>query len=450
MVPSVIETLLQSPWSERVHVVPEEADVACARSARLTGATILSDDSDLSAYNLNRGSVAVLQTLEKTQQRQSGGASELTVSCICPEIVAQSLRIPSVQRLAFQRSLDSRGTTPVIAERARTSVIKTKQNEFKTFKTTYHISECWWPDADLNLLDPRIAEHVVHINEHEPSSTPRLYLPLLHEDPDRDYSWSYGQGLRQLAYSLYASLADPAPLKGTVIEYARKGARVGTTDVTHLDSNELDAAVCAALEDLRHVGAWLPIQWWAYALRRVVKQKLDAGKSISLGDVQALLLGQADNPLECSWSTLHLHANIQAVLYSTRILRQLLQYAQKGERTSELGQLLTVDELEMALADLPSIAELFLNVEELRLLALARPEETKAMIERVKLFLEEHDAGFTNPYLPAIRHVEGPHEGFDTPRKRPKWTKKQKSPPVAPRGNIFDLLAQRSSGSESD
>lgn len=449
MVPAVIEALYKSPVGDRAHIVPEEADAACARMARETGSAILSNDSDMSIYDLGQEScVAFLHSLERVYHGRSTTTSELKISCICPSDVSKRLKIDSLLRLAFQRSLDGSVTTAIVAERARQTLTETNQAAFETFATEYLVNDQHFGEISLGELDPRTAEFVVQTLPFRAATSPHVYLPVIHEDPSRDSSWLYGQQLRQLAYSLHLGLSESARALESVSEYARKGDRIATSSIPLLKGNRLLSAASAVLHDLERTSPKTPLQWWMYALHLVVQQKLDFGKTVT-PESMATLLGSKGNHFKCSWSDVHLHANIQAVLYSARMLQQILQYNSSFRNRTGLNGL-PLEKLAMALSRLPSIAELFLCIEEVNALSRAQSHKAKDMLEEFYALIKEDELRSVNDQGTSTSTTQvGPrsNEVFETPRKRIKMTKKARCTSQQ-QTNMFRLLASDDASSD--
>lgn len=444
MVPAVIEALLKSPLGERVHVVPEEADVACARMARTSGSAILSNDSDMSIYDLGPGNcVALLHTLEEISYRLPVAKSGLTISCICPSDISKRLKINSLLRLAFERSLDGTVTTATVAERARKQPTDANQGAFESFAAEYLVADQQWTGDSLRPLDPRTAEFVVGTFSSGATTSPHVYLPIIHEDPTRDSSWSYGLELRQIAFSLYSVVSEPATPSKSVVEYARKGGRIAATDIPVLRGYNLHPAASAVLADLQLRSPATSLQWWLYALHRVVRQKLDAGKIVTHANIDAVL-GLKGTRSKCTWSDVHLHANIQAVLYSARMLAQLLQYVGRSKRGAD-SRVIPAEELTAVLSKLPSSAELFLSIEELRALCWSQLDPSKYMLEGVFALIREHDVKSTHERgdltTAAAEDPLGSDGVFETPRKRIKTASSARHTSLQQKKNMFHLLA---------
>lgn len=443
MVPAAIEALAKTPVGERVHVVPEEADVACARMARKTGSAILSNDSDLSIYDLGQQScLAFLHTVEKVCHVQPSTTSELNISCICPSDVSKRLKIDSLLCLAFERSLDGTTTTAIVAQRARQALAEADQTRFDAFAAEYLVGDQHREETSLTGLDPRTAEFVVQTLPFRATTSPRVYLPIIHEDSTRDSSWSYGQQLRQLAYCLHSGLSESATTLESVSEYARKGDRIAMTNLPLLKGHCLVSAASAVLDDLDRKTLTKPLHWWMYALRLVVQQKLDSGKKVTPESI-ATLFGAKGSPFKCNWGDVHLHANIQAVLYSARMLQQILQYNSPFKTRPELDAL-SLQRLAVALSRLPSIAELFLSIDEVKASTKDQSDATNDMLEEVYALIKEYDLGSANKpgstAASGATNVTGAAEVFETPRKRIKTTKKTRRA-TPQQTNMFRLLA---------
>ncbi|EXJ58779.1 hypothetical protein A1O7_06209 [Cladophialophora yegresii CBS 114405] len=405
MVASVIEALstADSPWSRSVHIVPGEADLYCALAAQTSAGkvAVLTNDADLAVHELGgRGCVALLHSLEKKQRKSAPRGLEFTVLCLDPAHTASRMNVDSLFAFGFERFLDSNASTAIIRERARNaSSLHQMKSEHTTFLEEFLPSMPVSANSQLNLnsLDPRTAELVVGLDD-----SPYVYLTPILEDPQRDSSWSYGAHIRQLGYTLLSSstrsrnarLTQPA---APVTEYARKGQRISSATVTALKPSdaiprmaELESLLAiyisppspgAAVNDRTALPAW-----YALAIHLVHQEKVKLDKSpLTLTQV-ARLFGLPQTaaltfkiPPRISWEDIHLLANIQAVLYSLRMLYQITGYIMNQmQLPSESAAMASphpgnseglptgIAALHSTLSNMPSIADLLLDITHLR------------------------------------------------------------------------------------
>ena len=391
MVASAIEALrLDSIWQDAVLVVPEEADIACARAVScIDGAAVLSNDSDLALYDIGPGNRLIFLNSLEMQEQTPPQLTHIYGQAIDPSKIAVRFRVPSMLRFGFERYLNSSTSTAIIVQNARDdSRCMSMEHEYETFSAQYQTSQQGSIGLDGSHFDPRIAEiyNQVHASV-EPAESVCIYLPILHEDSMRTSSWSYGTDLRQAAYSLIGHNASKA-----FREYARKGARIADTIVTTLNGrkllrmisqimtlleavtrseNDQPLAVCAGLK---------VIAWWTLALHVVISTKLSGGQEANMQSAERIF-GVGSTSLEHAvvWDDLHLHANAQAVLYSLRILKQVLS-RDAALDDADVPVRYQLDQLKRRLHGMPTIADLFLDPWRLRELAVSVGSESMSMV----------------------------------------------------------------------
>ncbi|ETI22249.1 hypothetical protein G647_06322 [Cladophialophora carrionii CBS 160.54] len=443
MVASVIEALSATdrPWSRRVHIVPGEADLYCARAAQASTAkvAILTNDADLAVHELGeRGCMALLHSLEKRQRRSATKGLEYTVLCLDPAHTASRMDVDSLFAFGFERFLDSSVSTAVIRERAREpSSLDRMKSEYNTFLEEFLPSMPADTQLKLEGLDPRTAELIVGLDD-----SPHLYLTPIFEDPQRDSSWLYGADIRQLGYTLLLSSTrsrneTPRQPAAPVTEYARKGQRIASATVTGLKPAdtiprmaELEALLAiyvppsspgTAVSDTTALPAW-----YALAICLVHQEKVRLGKSfITLAQVVRLFgLPQTPafpfkTPPRISWEDVHLLANTQAVLYSLRMLYQITRYimnqlqdpsesaAMASSDSGNVEELSTgIATLHSTLSNMPPIADLFLDIPHLRSKLSEGDIETRNLtIQRLRAVLEP--TGQAEPGIREVLYDEG-------------------------------------------
>ncbi|KAJ9606830.1 hypothetical protein H2200_008840 [Cladophialophora chaetospira] len=399
MVASAVENLRtsNSAWKDMVQVVAGEADLYCALAARGAAETIaiLTNDTDLAVHDLGpNGRVALLHSLEKAPQKLSAHALPALVALsINPISVASRLNVSSLLAFGFERSLDSSASTAVIRERAadksRLGRLRTEYSSF--FEEYLPSSEAFANDClQLNDIDARTAELLVDLE-----GTPHVYLTPVLEDPQRDSSWSYGAGIRQLAYSMLVSLTlckreQDKDCTTVITEYARRGQRIAPTTVPSLKRSDI-VLQAAALEELLIIYLQRSTSlaaWYSLAVHIVHQEQVNLEKArpsvdqilrlFGLLQTRSLALKQSAS---ITWDDIHILANIHAVLYSLRMLYQIIGHILKRplrprepaivpksglNSHHDEGLAKNTMRLHKLLSRMPSIAELFLDVPHLR------------------------------------------------------------------------------------
>lgn len=386
MVPAVIESLRLStdnrqgslhgkgriqhpPCSFRaaVKVVPGEADEYCAAHARETGAAILTNDSDLLAYELGEnGSVVKLDTLQLTYygNQEDEQNAEVDATQWCPRKIAQQLLLKSLARLACARKRDPYVPSTTVLHRARQKLSDSEEDDFAQFLVEHDPTSNHEGVFELSNLDPRVSELFVqfkHPARLASSVHPAfIYLPIVMENPTRTACWTYGLPFRKLAYSVLNLSAPEGYRQQQIIEHQRRANRIAAANI------EL-APVDGALHELNAMGQrlqrfWRPLPtrdsfafWFTFSVLEVSRALVANGK-LPIGQdwtIRFLSPGQAD--LQLSWEDLHALASAQAVMYSLRIVKQLF-HALQSSLPAELRT--SVNQLSSFLDNLPNLASL--------------------------------------------------------------------------------------------
>ncbi|KAI1618824.1 XPG domain containing-domain-containing protein [Exophiala viscosa] len=456
MVASAIESLRSGKFAAQVRVVPGEADMYCADASNRTGAAILTNDSDLVVHDLGiKGRVILLHSLEKKQAPRTTH-EPISALTLHPITIARSLQASSLLRVGFERYLDPSLSILLVKERARDdSRLEKMRAEFDRFAEQYvTILPAQPPQPQIDGLDPRTAELVVTFPD-----SPHIYLTPLIEDPSRDSSWSYGTNIRQLAYS-FLCIAYARSTSNSIIEYARKGQRISASTVQSLLEQKLQARTTEVLEhldtfDIREEAAEQPLlTWYILAFHLIHQQKLDAGKTTPELPQIANLFGLHPSSSRPSWDDIHLLANMHAVLYSFRILHQILHHimprlTESSQRNEELIHM--VQKLLDILDRLPTIADLFLDVGELRVrvgnMSLKVRNTALANLGRLLQLpvgeSEAHLEGAIPQYQNDLAQNQGEEWQSTTRKRKRKRVTQQSQEPTTRSTNMFDLLIDR-------
>ncbi|KAH0844963.1 hypothetical protein FOPE_09423 [Fonsecaea pedrosoi] len=392
MVASAIESLSTTEWKDCVHVVPGEADAFCALAAQQSTSVvaILTNDFDLVIHDLGpNGRVVLLHSIE-TKHRVPQKSSYISALSFDPELMTARFKISSLLSFGFERFLDSGASFSIIQERARdSSRLERLRNEYMMFAEPFvQTPPSVASFSYLENLDPRTAEIVSDLGD-----PLHIYLIPLLEDPQRDSSWSYGAKIRQIAYSLLLK-TSPDIVGGSLhmVEFARKGQRITSASVTCLQLSEVIEKMAELLQLLEALGSFSGqtptvsnesrlLEWYMPAVCLVQQEKSRLGKTPPSSEHVLKLLGlglttKLSASTRITWDDVHLLANIQAVLYSIRILAQITEYIVKSHRLSDsisthglvhhedISKL--INNLHPKLSTLPPVETLFLDIPHLR------------------------------------------------------------------------------------
>lgn len=466
LVPAVIEALTSSPdYATAVQIVPAEADCYCAAAARENAGVILTSDSDLLVHDIGpNGAVAFFNQFGL--QRSAAGCTSIHV-CICrPGEIAKRLALDDLRRLAFEIKKDpSASFQEALRKTRRYKPMGITDIHYEEFLEEYAAkaldvghSSMSVPTSPLanpyeQCLDPRVSEVILHFTTQSDPQV-KMYLPFLIDDPSRSPAWDVSSSVRCLAYSLLLFLPTGTSKVRSVAEYGRRGHRIASEEVHLLTEQQCLIYVEGLQESIDPLGDRLSdiahhnlVK--AYAIYMVCQWYVDNDKSSpSRGTLSRLITGSACRTL--AWTDIHLSAQLQAALYSLRMLKQILRYVKEvvGVNISPLRT-----DLERMLESLgplerliPSRVEL---IEEQRSMS-----ETEGLINAVFSLLgdggaEEHQVDEDNPEGSSTSEPV-PSDFTEIPNKRRKKARVAQSkavpsvsnePPKRP-NNIYRLLAE--------
>ena len=324
--------------------MPGEADSFCAAAARTAYRrnVILTNDSDLLVHDLGfQGDVVFLNQTELRVEggngKHLGGCGTIIVNSFSMHSIAQRVGFKDITRLAFE--VRSHPSTTLHAAIQRTTEPVSDATAFEEFSHEYQEVSCGSSRPlhsapretpvlgyqKEHYLDPRISELVIQVASDTTVIPPRIYLPVLIEDPIRTSAWTISTDHRTFAYSclrFYGSIKSD--LK-SVHEVFRKGDRIGVTPIDALNESETVAYASLLLrkihetrvicgDDISPYGFW---RWYAVSQIWTPDMSEEARLSMLKGSEKAICW---------TWRDVQLDACVQAVLYSLRIVRQILQY----------------------------------------------------------------------------------------------------------------------------
>lgn len=303
----------------------------------------------------------------------------------------------------------------------------------------------------LATLDPRISEWIyLALPSHvlKPITTSQeqanvktmdfaekildMYLPFSIDDPIRATSWNLSIPIRQIAYSILG------PGKHTTNEWTRRGQRIGEKKVEHLRVEEVVDALQIWMNILSSLRAEIDDQvifWRVLGLYSICSELIEQEKPLPRREMLVKLLKGSTGGKD--WALVHLEAQMEAVMFSWRMLRQCCQVQQtlrkEGVPTSSLDG--AVDGISEIIGSMPSIAELFDTT-------LLQETAVESAIEQLFGVLGVEEAGVK----PKEQEDE---DGFKAANKKRKKRKKEelksklpvaKAAKVPKVANLFDVL----------
>lgn len=333
LVASVIEDLLQSHYASTTSVVCWEADALCADAARRAspGAVVLMNDSDHLVHDLGYHSSSGY--FDQLELKIRTGDAQHPHTCHTLEVptfqnrsVAERLGLRNTKRLAFEVKLQPSIT---LKDAVRRSVLSpsdaTQLREFlaeydmpweevfgsQSFPTLNH------PLPRENTLDSRISELVIQIIYHTAAQAVNMYLPVLLEDPRRASAWTDASDNRLFAYSCIHQYLYVRAKRGSIWEFFRKGDRVAGEAMQLLEEEQIQMHATKLLASIRGCSGYYA--WRQYALSKIRTPDMtrEDSANILMGNLSAH---------NWSWRDIQNCARMEAVLYSLRIVEQILQF----------------------------------------------------------------------------------------------------------------------------
>jgi hypothetical protein len=379
LVPAVLEALCASEtYAPVTKLVPGEADIFCARHVSSSGGMILTSDSDLLVHNLgSNGSVSFFSSVEFKSHAgiQIATAAEYSSLRICERLSYPHDK--GLSALAFQVSIDPQVSLqralPLAKEQAN---LGAKASKYASFMAQYLSPEIMervpLEPISGHLLDPRISELVLKLllsgrsdptavtgngTSHEDPDV-GMYLPFLADSPARTSAWEISTSLRGLAYAV-GRLLTTRPIS-SIVEYRRLQSLPGGTRVELPPFSELDQQCAELIDTMAKIRACLAqpeLQWIVLAVHQDILWSQAHGKANTLS--LDLLQAQANGMLDIgSWDFVHMHAQVQGIYYSLRMLQKIYDFASREHPLPESVCKLRSDVGHLSiLHDFPSISE---------------------------------------------------------------------------------------------
>lgn len=369
-------------FADLVEMVPNEADIYCAELARketTAPVAVLTSDSDLLVHDLGEwGSVVFYDSLELVGFGLEGGRDKVVIKGmeLHPAVIASRLGVVSIPRLAFEMKLDGGGGKKNDAvRRAKDSSGRVEGTaSFKAFMEEYEpLPACAGRRAKsgIHIYNPRVAELVSQYDYpllHKDSEPYHSYLPTLIEDTTRRSACVDGTDIRILAYSLLNITYPSTSRQTTIQEFSRRGPRITPSTLHLLTTPEnIASELSSFLTTLQRIQSLLradsePLNFWTiFALYTVYATDTDIPSHKET--VNFLTLGSV-SPDRLSWDDVHRYARMIGVLYSVKMLREVLSVL-TGKVSGDCDGLLgVVEEAKGWMETVPRGSELFCDKKE--------------------------------------------------------------------------------------
>ncbi|MCJ1391426.1 hypothetical protein MMC18_004290 [Xylographa bjoerkii] len=360
LVPAVLDSLTDSNYAAITQVVPGEADSFCAAAARTSAGIVLTSDSDLLIHDLGpAGAVVFFDHLELLQCR--GEYYQISARIAQSSMIAQRLNLKDLRRFAFELKEDSSLTLQEVQRRTQTNMQMDRARDYKDFGKEYEdvsIDDATKPSS-VKLLDPRISEMILQCIGISQGSV-HVYMPFLIEDPSRSSAWNISIDLRTVAYSFMAHCSGVPKQQPSILEHSRKDTRIVPVEIQLIDYTSLlrnAESLNRRLEFLwkRYCLSPTVVIWKMFGMTEVFSWHLHSGRTFpSKKSAAKAIWGNKDTFI--TWQDVQLSAQLQAALYSVRLLKQVLIYVSSH---CELGSDAVFLDLLQYLENLPSLRDLF-------------------------------------------------------------------------------------------
>ena len=441
-------------------MVPGEAEAYCAAAARTNGGIVLSNDSDLYLHDLgsgtfvNLGSVQMHPGNDGQQGINSEGCKVIKLDLNCPRDIAERLGLQNLGELAYQFVVRYPQTLPEATRNAK----KYREQDQAGLKTLLKVSGTepslsedgpFPPLAKthgttrIQFLDPRTSELICQLASKD-WDTAKVYLLSLIEDPSRSSGWLVSNDQRSFAYSICAQFLSSKTdcTKFSIQECTRRGREFIMQEVSLLNESEIFTYASNLRTQLHNLAQSFPdipsnLVWRIYAVFEVYRWHLNSDKVPPSSKLINTALKGNSNPY-ATWEDIHLSAQIQALLYSLRVIRQVLGYF-SSVTIMPLPE--PLERLAAILKNLPPLAQLMPSPFELT--RQTANLDSESILYQLAEALQ-NEAGPTD-----VSIVDGIEEGTaactkNTAHKKRKKSKKKKITATksgSKQSNIYEALA---------
>ncbi|GIC86472.1 PIN and XPG domain-containing protein [Aspergillus udagawae] len=347
------------PWADVTIMVAGEADMHCAYLAKLTGSAILTNDSDLILHDIGpHGTVVLLHSLE-LENTYSGRLIDVPLQAVQlhPASLAQRFGLADLLRLAYELRLHPNSGLTELIRLAKKTLGPQGSAGYLEFSEEYKKGpeHAEWGFANSHHLDPRVSELVWQYETQENNSWdefPRFYLAILNEDHTRRCAWENGFSYRVLGYSIFNASRPPSRRSCFIDEFVRRGGRIARDTLAIRDAGWIADQMTAfyarlsVVRDALGENAMTTNLWRIFALCEIYGLG-DSGSPLPDAKPFSRFLNFGYMGDQTDWADIHLTAQVQAVLYSLRIMRQLI-----GFTTSANDLMLKIQDALMSLPPL--------------------------------------------------------------------------------------------------
>lgn len=326
------------PWADLSTMVPGEADACCAYAARTTDCCILTNDSDLVLYDLgNRGSVAFLDSVELSRWEPSKPwISQIRAAIVRPSSIAQRLGVSSLLPLAYELKVQPEIGFGELLRRSKNAASMAELSNYREFVDEYQNGYCCAlaqaTRQSIGFCDTRISELLWQYelrSEYAGRDCPYIYLATMSEDHTKQCAWAKGREYRNVAYSVLNLSQPTSERHHYVVEFTRRGRRIAGEKIQLQDEMWISAQIKsfqARLQDLQTSLGKESGSLYFWTLFAVI-DSYGPDSGIDAEGFQKLrrFLRVGYMGKRLGWADIHLSAQICSVLYSLRVLKQVLE-----------------------------------------------------------------------------------------------------------------------------
>ncbi|KAJ4300419.1 hypothetical protein N0V88_003094 [Collariella sp. IMI 366227] len=207
--------------------------------------------------------------------------------------------------------------------------------------------------SELLLRSLRIPERTTSSSKNDNDNELEMYLPILLDCPIRTSAWEASTPVRQLAYALLQhSQRNRIPFVAEMrrLQSVSSGLRIDVPRRAEVD--KLATSLLALLTKIECTVRRPELVWVVLAVYQDIVMSVDRGRGVPLSI--ETLRQDAEGKLDaCSWPFIHLFAQVQATIYSLRMLRQILDYTASHHKPLSH----TMSDLQRYLSRLPPLAD---------------------------------------------------------------------------------------------
>lgn len=350
MIESILEAIDASRFASVALVAPGEATVACARAVDEEGLTVLTNNCDLMLLCSNRGTVCFLHDLDWSEENECKDCISANFAkgvIYRPGRIAAQLQVPNIQVLAYElvQGKAPPSVNPLIQ---RAAARPENDTELATFVENNTLQPASWQDNKqmeyltlCNLsghLFPPVAQLVAQIACPSRVGAVTIHLPMMIEDPTQDSAWAASRSMRRLAYEALGPFMDPEIFgegPPSITEHVCSAGSFTDEEIILRDKRFEDELVNREREFIlraygicERAGRFQPSSIWrliATAEVYVSYEMTFIFEDVPSWDecMYAMLGGPR---LRASWRVMHIRAQIEGVLYSWAMLKQILRY----------------------------------------------------------------------------------------------------------------------------